>query len=137
LEEYEELHPFLLKKDKNEEYSNSHIKVGINNKNLLLLIYQMTFFNPRKKYLIENEIFEKNIVLYLTNFLQKKQLVYLKIFFPIEEKDDSNNNMNNTNKRKLIIEMLFEILVSLYQSYKENNNLEYTMFESMINELFQ
>ena len=75
LEEYEELHPFLLKKDKNEEYSNSHIKVGINNKNLLLLIYQMTFFNPRKKYLIENEIFEKNIVLYLTNFLQKKQLV--------------------------------------------------------------
>ena len=63
----------------------------------------MTFFNSRKKYLIENEIFEKNIVLFLNNFLQKKQLIYLKIFFPIEEKEDANN----TNKKKLIIEMLF------------------------------
>ena len=133
LEEYEELHPFLLKKENIEEYSTSHIKVGLNNKNLLLLIYQMTFFNSRKKYLIENKIFEKDIVLFLTNFLQKKQLIYLKIFFPIEEKEDANN----TNKKKLIIEMLFEILVSLYQSYKENNNQEYTMFESMLNELFQ
>ena len=134
LEEYEELHPFLLKKD--EEDENIHIKVGLNNKSLLLLIYQITFFNARNKYLMENEIFEKNIVLYLTNFLQKKQLIYLKIFFPIEEKD-FNYHLNKKVQKKLIIEMLFEIFVHLYQSYKGLNNEQFTIFESLINELFQ
>ena len=131
LEEYEEKHPFLLKKD--NIYDNLHIKVGLNNKNLLLLIYQITFFNSRKKYLINNGIFEKKIVLYLTNFLQKKQLIFLKIFFPIEEKEIDNK----INKKKLIIEMLFEIFINLYQNYKEINNPQYYIFENLINELFQ
>ena len=133
LEEYEDLHPFVLQKENNDD--KNYVKVGINNKNLLLLIYQMLFFKTRKNYLIENEIFEKSIVLYLTNFLQKKKLVYLKIFFPIEQKDISDNN--NKIEKKLIIEMLFEIFFTLYQSYKEINNQQYSIFEGLINELFE
>ena len=32
----------------------------------------MIFYELRKQYLIKNEIFEKNIVLYLADFLQKE-----------------------------------------------------------------
>ena len=131
-DEYEEIHPFILKKENVED--KNYIKVGLNNKNLLLLIYQMTFFKPRKSYLIESEIFEKNIVLYLTTFLQKKKLVYLKIFFPIEEKE---NTENKTCQKKLIIEMLFEICLNLYQSYKEKDNPQFSIFETLINELLE
>ena len=135
LEEYEEIHPFALKKEEEYTEDSSYIKVGLNNKDMLLLIYQITFLKANNKYLIENEIFEKNIVLYLTNYLQKKKLVYLKIFFPVGEKD-----MDNTNKtcpKKLIIEMLFEIFFSLYSRYKEIDNQQYSIFESLINELFE
>ena len=140
LEEYEEINPFLIKKEIPDD--KTHIKVGINNKNMLLLIYQIIFFDARKKYLLNNEIFEQIITIYLTNFLQKKQLIFLKIFFPIEEKEDINNSNNNKNnnkqsQKKLIIEMLFEIFVSLYQSYKDSDTKDCFMFENLINELFQ
>ena len=68
LEEYEEIHPFALKKEEEYTEDSSYIKVGLNNKDMLLLIYQITFLKANNKYLIENEIFEKNIVLYLTNY---------------------------------------------------------------------
>jgi len=140
LEEYEEINPFLIKKEIPDD--KTHIKIGINNKNMLLLIYQIIFFDARKKYLLNNEIFEQIITIYLTNFLQKKQLIFLKIFFPIEEKEDINNSNNNKNnnkqsQKKLIIEMLFEIFVSLYQSYKDSDTKDCFMFENLINELFQ
>ena len=138
LEEYEENNPFLIKKEIPDD--KTHIKVGINNKNMLLLIYQIIFFNSRQKYLLKNEIFEQIIIIYLTNFLQKKQLIFLKIFFPIEEKEDpynSNKNNNKQSQKKLIVEMLFEIFVSLYQSYKGVDNNDYLMFENLINDLFQ
>ena len=67
LEEYEENNPFLIKKEIPDD--KTHIKVGINNKNMLLLIYQIIFFNSRQKYLLKNEIFEQIIIIYLTNFL--------------------------------------------------------------------
>ena len=57
--------------------------------------------------------------------MQKKKLVYLKIFFPVGEKD-----MDNTNKtcpKKLIIEMLFEIFFNLFDCI---NNFEY--FKNLI-----
>jgi len=130
-DEYEEKHPFLLKQENVED--KYYIKVGLNNKNLLLLIYQMTFYKPKIENLMENEIFEKNIVLYLTNFLQKKKLVYLKIFFPIEEKENANNKII----KKLIIELLFEIYLNLYQNYKKIDNPQYSMFESLINGLLE
>ena len=130
-DEYEEKHPFILIQENIEDIY--YIKVGLNNKNLLLLIYQMTFYKPRIEYLMENEIFQKNIVLYLTNFLQKKKLVYLKIFFPIEEKENANNKV----EKKLIIELLFEIYFNLYQNYKNIDNPQYSVFESLINELLE
>ena len=130
-DEYEEKHPFILKQENVED--KYYIKVGLNNKNLLLLIYQMTFYKPKIEYLMENEIFEKNIVLYLTNFLQKKKLVYLKIFFPIEEKDNTNKKI----VKKLIIELLFEIYLNLYQNYKKIENPQYSIFETLINELLE
>ena len=66
LDEYEENHPFSLKNENEED--KSYIKVGLSNKNLLSLIYQIVFYEPRKNVFIENEIFNKEILLYLTIF---------------------------------------------------------------------
>ena len=126
LDEYEENHPFSLKNENEED--KSYIKVGLSNKNLLSLIYQIVFYEPRKNVFIENEIFNKEILLYLTSFLHKKKLIYLKIFFPIE---------GNIANKKLIIEMLFEIFINLYQYYREINNPQFSIFETLINELLE
>ena len=135
---YEDQHPYSFEKEKEKEKPCDklvYIKVGLNIKNLLLLIYQITFFNSNRKFLIKNEIFKNNILLYLYSFLQKKKLVYLKIFFPIEERESSTNK---TCQKKLIIEMLFEIFFSLYQSYKEDENEQCTqMLEDFIEEFFE
>ena len=60
-------------------------------------------------------------------------MVYLKIFFPIEEKENANNKII----KKLIIELLFEIYLNLYQNYKKIDNPQYSMFESLINGLLE
>ena len=107
--------------------------IQLNHKNILLLIYKITFFIYKRKYLIENNIFIKPIVLYLSGFCNKINLLYLKILFPIEEKTESNKSYN----KKLIIEMLFEIFIELYLEFKKTPlGQESFMFEALINDLF-
>ena len=123
-----------------DEFENSHSnyaknvneKLEINNKNLLLLIYKITFFISKRKYLVENNTFIKPIVLYLSAFCNKKYLLYLKIIFPIEDQIDPNQIYD----KKLIIEMLFEIFIELYLEFKKYpNQQESFMFEALINDL--
>ena len=113
-----------------EDYVNE--KVEINNYNLVALIYKITFFIPKRKYLIENTTFIQSIVLYLSEFCNKSKLLYLKILFPIGEKNDSNKRYS----KKLILEILFEIFIELYLEFKKNlNQQKCQMFEAIINEL--
>ena len=82
----------------------------INNKNLLLLIYQLIFYKAKRKFLIENI---KSIVLYLITFLSRTKLIFLKVLFPIEERSETKM----TTHKKLILEILFEIYFELYLEY--------------------
>ena len=107
-------------------------KTELCHKNILLLIYKITFFIYKRKYLIENNIFIKPIVLYLSVFCNKTNLLYLKLLFSIEDKNETNKLYN----KKLIIEMLFEIFIDLYLEFKKiSNEQESSMFEALINDL--
>ena len=121
--------------ENNNSYFNKNSikeKIELTHKNILLLIYKITFFIYKRKYLIENNIFIKPIVLYLSGFCNKINLLYLKILFPIEEKTESNKSYN----KKLIIEMLFEIFIELYLEFKKTTHIqESSMFEALINDL--
>ena len=102
-------------KDLSYNISSIKEKIQLNHKNILLLIYKITFFIYKRKYLIENNIFIKPIVLYLSSFCNKRNLLFLKLLFPIEGKKESKKS----NKKKLIIEMLFEIFIDLYLEFKK------------------
>ena len=125
---------FNKMENENSSFDKNYIKEKIElcHKNILLLIYKITFFIYKRKYLIENNIFIKQIVLYLSIFCNRENLLYLKVLFPIEEKTESNKLYN----KKLIIEMLFEIFIDLYLEFKKNSNeQESCMFEALINDL--
>ena len=91
-----------------------------NNKNLILLIYKITFYISKRQYLIQNTIFIKSIVLYLITFLSRIKLVFLKLVFSIDDTKDSKYKIN----KKMIIEMLFEIFIELYLEFKKLSNNE-------------
>ena len=127
--------------NKFNEFENKHSFFGqttinekneINNYNLLLLIYKITFFIPKRQYLISNTTFIQTIVLYLSEFCNKTELMKLKILFPIGGKND----LGQENK-KLILEILFEIFIELYIEFVKGADLQKSqMFEAIINELF-
>ena len=113
-----------------------NIAFEMNNKNLLILIYKMVFFVSKRDYLFNNMIFNKRVILYLSAFSSKTNLLYLKILFAVEdinsEKIESHYHIN----KKLIIELLFEIFFDLYiEAKKSNKNCEKDMYEELINEL--
>ena len=125
------INKFIEYENKNSSSSKETIneKVEINNYNLVALIYKITFFIPKRKYLIENATFIQTIVLYLSEFCNKSKLLYLKILFPIGEKNESYS-------QKLILEILFEIFIELYMEFQKNlNQQKCQMFEAIINGL--
>ena len=89
---------FNKMENENSSFDKNYIKEKIElcHKNILLLIYKITFFIYKRKYLIENNIFIKQIVLYLSIFCNRENLLYLKVLFPIEEKTESNK-LNQIN----------------------------------------
>jgi len=128
------INKFIEYENKNSSSNKDNIneKAEINNYNLVALIYKITFFVPKRKYLIENATFIQSIVLYLSEFCNKSKLLYLKILFPIGEKSESNQKYS----KKLILEILFEIFIELYLEFKKNSNQQkYQMFEAIIIEL--
>ena len=119
--------------NKNSSYDSINEKIEINDYNLLLLIYKITFYYPNRKYLIENTTFIQSIVLYLSEFCNKTKLLYLKILFPID--DDKAEQKKSCNK-KLILEILFEIFIELYMEFKKKSDQQKSqMFEALINGL--
>ena len=130
---------YMIEKFNNIEINNSIFeekyikeKIELCHKNILLLIYKIIFFINKRKYLIENIVFNKSILLYLSTFCNRTNLIYLKLLFPIEEQNESNKLYN----KKLIIEMLFEILIELYLEFKKISNFQQSlMLENLINDL--
>ena len=128
------INKFIEYENKNSSSTKDNIneKAEINNYNLVALIYKITFFIPKRKYLIENAKFIQSIVLYLSEYCNKSRLLYLKILFPIGEKNESTKKFS----KKLILEILFEIFIELYFEFKKNSNQQKCqMFEAIINEL--
>ena len=84
--------------------------IEINCKNILILLYKIIFFvNKRNLILLsENDIFLKNISLFLYKFIDNCNILFTKILFPIEEINPKNS------KRKLLIEIVFEIIFEMH-----------------------
>ena len=122
------------KENKNQEF-NKLIIMELNNKNLLLLIYKIIFYLPKRKIIIKNEKFIKNIYIYLSNFLSFSKLLYIKILFSIETNNgiiDKNADSININK-KLIIEIVFELILELYLEYIYDTKKMYLIiFEDLL-----
>ena len=126
---------YIIDKFNQFEINNSlyiNEKTELCHKNILVLIYKITFFISKRSYLIENNIFIKFIVLYLSAFCNRTNLLFLKLLFPIEEV----NEINKVYNKKLIIEMLFEIFIELYLEFKKlSHDKESSMFEALISDL--
>ena len=102
---------YNYEKDESNDLKHINKIIEFNNKNLILLIYKITFYKNKRNYLIQNI---KQILLYLYSFLSRTKFVFLKIIFPIEDSSD----LKNANK-KLILEMILEIYFKLYIEYKK------------------
>ena len=107
--------------------------IEINCKNLLILLYEIIFFINKRTVLLhpENELFIKNIILFLSKFMDNCNIFYIKILFPIEEINPK------VSKRKLLIEIIFEIILEIHLDYIRNPNLKYLQIsEFLLKELF-
>ena len=116
--------------NRSEKKDNIHLDKPIifefNNKNLLLLLYKIIFYVTKRKILINNIQFINNIYKYLYFFLNNSKLLYLKILFPIGDNQSSFN-------KKLIIEIIYEILLEFCIEYIEDPKKEYLKcFEDLL-----
>ena len=102
--------------DKN--YLNKMIAIQINNKNLLFLIYKIIFYLVKRKIIVDNIQFIKNIYKFLCFFLNNSKLIYIKILFSIDDNPSSH-------KKKLIIEIIYEILFEFHIEYILDPKKEY------------
>ena len=122
-----------------EEKFNKLMTIELNNKNLLLLIYKIFFYIPKRKIIIKKEKFIKNIYIYFSTFLSNSKLLYLKILFPIVEdinEEVVHNDDNKTIYKKLVIEMLFELLLELYLEYvRDTKKIHLQIFEDLLYDL--
>ena len=66
----------------------------------------------------ENELFLKKVILFLSKSIDNCAILYTKIIFPIEEFNPKNA------KKKLLIEILFEIILEMYLDYMRYPNLQ-------------
>ena len=121
-----------------EDKFNKLMIIELNNKNILILIYKILFYLPKRNIIIKKEDFIKKIFIFLSTFLSFSKLLYIKILFSIEDKietNEKNNNAKNINK-KLIIEIVFEILLELYLEYvMDTKKIHLQIFEDLIYDL--
>ena len=84
--------------------------IEINCKNILILLYKIIFFINKKEVILysENDLLVKNIILFISKFMDTCNILYTKILFPIEEVNPKNS------KRKLLIEIIFEIIFEMH-----------------------
>ena len=130
--------------DSNEEKNLDKLMViELNNKNLLLLIYKIFFYIPKRKLIIKSEKFIKIIYIYLSTFLSFSKLMYIKVLFPIEDISENEHlpekrkgsDIKNINK-KLIIEILFELILELYLEYaQDTKKIHLQIFEDLMYDL--
>ena len=86
---------------------------------MIILIYQITFFQNKKSKLIQNEIFLKQIVPFLSIYPLKNKLLFIKISFSIEE---PFSLPHKPTVQKFLLEILFEIYFEIYnESFSQNN----------------
>ena len=94
--------------------------IEINCKNTLILLYKIVFYISKKKLILlpENELFLKTVILFLSKFIDNCNILYIKILFPIEDSNPIHS------KRKLLIEIIFEIILEMYIDYLRNPKFE-------------
>ena len=93
---------------------NKNRIIEINCKNILILLYKMIFYIHKRKILISlnNEIFLKKLILFLSKFIENCNILYTKILFPIED-----------SRGKLLIEILYEIILEMHFECLRNPNI--------------
>ena len=135
--DYEDNILFENSEENTEEKFNKLMIIELNNKNMLLLIYRILFYIPKRNIIIKKEDFIKKIYIYLSTFLSYSKLLYIKILFPIEDKIEKYEKKNNNNiNKKLIIEIVFEILLELYLEYViDTKKIHLQIFEDLIYDL--
>ena len=109
--------------DESENISQNHldklITLECNYKNILFLIYKLIFYPTKRKKIINNIAFINNIYKYFCSFLSQSKLLYIKILFSIEDFQTQSSN------KKLIIEVIYEILFELCIEYMQDPNKKY------------
>ena len=128
---------FLLNYKENQEKLQKLLITELNNKNFLILIHKIFFFIPKRKMIIKDEKFIKNIYIYLSNFMSSSKLLYIKILFPLEvtSKTLDKNNDKSVNK-KLISEILFELILEIYLEYVlDTKKIYLQIFEDLMYDL--
>ena len=93
--------------------------IEINCKNILILLYKIVFFVSRRHLILsnENDLFLKNIILFLSKFIDKCNILYTKILFPIEENP-------KFSKKKLLYEIVFEIFFEMHLDFLRHPNMQ-------------
>ena len=94
--------------------------IEINCKNILILIYKIIFYVEKRNLILlpENESFAKKLILFISKFIDNCSIFYTKILFPIEDCNPKNS------KRKLLIEIIFEIILEMHLDYLRNPKIE-------------
>ena len=127
----------LLNYKENQEKLQKLLIVELNNKNFLLLIYKIFCFIPKRKIMIKDEKFMKNVYIYLSTFLSSSKLLYIKILVPLDisSKIVDKNNDKSVYK-KLIAEILFELILEIYLEYViDTKKIYLQIFEDLMYDL--
>ena len=101
------------------EYIDKLLIFELNNKDILYLIYKLFFFVTKRKLIIDNISLMDNIHKYLSFFLSNSKLLYIKILFPIED------NQSKLSNKKLIIEIIYEIIIEIYMEFIRDPKKKY------------
>ena len=106
---------------------NKTIIKELNNKNILILIYKILFYIPKRKFIIDNVKFITCIYTYLDYYISNSKLLLIKTLFSIEDFQSS------VFSKKLIIEIIYEIIFELYIEYIQAPQKNYLLcFEDLM-----
>ena len=128
IEKFNQFDQYKKKVGSEDKKNEGVVTFEINNANLLVLIYQITFFNKKKLKFIKHQDFKKRIIPYLSIYPLKNYMIFLKTSFPIEDnstvlnRNFSSYSLSNSSKvsnnkiitKKFLIEILFEIYFEIY-----------------------
>ena len=94
--------------------------IEINCKNILILLYKIVFFVSRRHLILmnENNLFLKNIIFFMSKFIDKCNILYTKILFPIEEISPKYS------KKKLLYEIVFEIFFEMHLDFLRHPDMQ-------------